>query len=291
MPDGTAMIAGKRISARQLPGLVETHTGTFPNVPIGTALATAMLAYNTHNRPIRERRVAAFMSILERGRWINTGEPIIFSRTAINEGQHRLEAIRRSGIEAPLDIRFGIDERAFFMTGTGASRTPGDTLHILGFPSGTAIAAAARLLWSYSERAFGGASWRLGADEIAECVQRWPQLIDAYRLATNFSEAKTARASATVAVFLFMQAKNLAIVEEFMSATLTGVVPHRHDPARLLREKLAKDYSLRLGTRESAVRRLALYLIAWQGWLAGDRSGELEWINGDPFPYLPDVTV
>lgn len=292
--DGSTMAAPKsrRIGARQLPQLIETYTGTLHDIPVSAALAREMLGFNVHNRPLRPLRVANFRSILERGRWVNTGEPVIFSRTALNEGQHRLKAIAETGIEAPLDIRFGIDERAFYVTGTGATRSPGDTLSILGIANGNQISAAVRLLHSYRTQTFGtGAGWRLGTDEIAEYVQGWPDLSAAAQFAQRSLEYGQIQSHAVAFAFLALRQKNEATVAGFLEGVKTGVVPHVGDPARLLREKLRDDWSLRTSTRDVRVRKLALYCLAWQLWLDGKRPKSLEWIAPDAFPYLPGVEL
>ncbi len=52
--------------------------------------------------------------MLREGRWLNTGEPIIVSREGIlNDGQHRLLAIKETNMSAELDIRFGVPRVAF----------------------------------------------------------------------------------------------------------------------------------------------------------------------------------
>ena len=84
-------------------------------------LAGWMLALNVNNRPMSPRAIDRFIKILQRGAWQLTGEPIIVANNGhLSDGQHRLTAIRRTGIAAECDIRFGIAREAFSVTGTGA---------------------------------------------------------------------------------------------------------------------------------------------------------------------------
>ena len=282
------------LTPESLPAMIETHTGSEANVQIGPELATAMLRFNTRNRPMREKRIVDFVRILEAGRWVNTGEPIIFSRTALNEGQHRVTAIVRSGVGASLDVRFGVSEEAFVVTGTGATRSSGDTLAILGIPSGNGVAAAAKLMLSYQNGGIdkSGLRWRVASDEVVAAVQRWPDLPAAYRkMVTHFSTGANQNASAAGFTFLAMRSKNEANVDAFLEAVATGVVPHRNDPARLLRERLMSDLALRVGTRDASLHRLALFINAWNLWLAGERPRGLVWDRAQPFPRVEGVEL
>ena len=279
-----------------LPALMRRYTGTLADVTCDRAIAGAILAYNTRNRAMRRNRVETFIRILEQKRWINTGEPIIMTRTTLNEGQHRLEAINRSGISAPLDLRFGIGDNAFEVTGSGATRTPADTLSILGVPSHFAIAAMLKILMFYDGEILPTSRVRFqsGGDEVLAAWQRWPDAIQAFHMMQNTVGARPNRlysASASAFAYLAMRQKNSGQVQDFLFAVATGVVNHIQDPARLLRERLMNDKTLLHHTYQAVVMRFALYILAWNAWVNGERPKVLVWHPQMPFPRVPGVVL
>jgi len=81
--------------------LARTTSQSFCDVLITPHIADLLLTLNTGNRPIRTRQLANFNEILKEKRYVNTGEPVIISDEGIlNEGQHRLTAVRDSGTAA-----------------------------------------------------------------------------------------------------------------------------------------------------------------------------------------------
>src|SRR5882724_12528290 len=62
----------------------------------------------------------------------------------VRDGQNRLHAIVRAGIPVRSVVARGVSEDAFDVMDTGRSRNAADVLHIHGFPSPNALAAAAR---------------------------------------------------------------------------------------------------------------------------------------------------
>ena len=92
---------------------------------------------------------------------INTGEPIIVSREGVlNEGQHRLTAVQRSGIGAVLDVPFGISREAFAATGTGARRTVGNVGAIAGKSRASMLSASRTGATSRSSPKWSSPRWK-----------------------------------------------------------------------------------------------------------------------------------
>ena len=65
---------------------------------IGPAYAEILLKRNTQNRPMQPHHVTYLVREMESARWMENGEPIIIGEDGlIKDGQHRLQAIIRSG--------------------------------------------------------------------------------------------------------------------------------------------------------------------------------------------------
>lgn len=75
---------------------------------IGPIEAADLLRYNTHNRPLDERRIDLLSADMSSGRWKETGIPVIVrmqgTERVIEDGQHRLHAIIRAHVTVPLYI-------------------------------------------------------------------------------------------------------------------------------------------------------------------------------------------
>lgn len=283
--------SGPELTAANLPDFIETHVGTIHNVEISRELARELLKHNNHNRPIRVGRVNHFIALINRGEWVNTGEPIIFSKRGLNEGQHRLSAIVEADVSVTADVRFGVDDTAFVVTGTGATRSAGDLLGIAGIPNGRNVAAGIKLLLNYDSRAFNTERTRnvITNAEVLEAIERWPDFTAAFAFSTRRFSGQRHHSPVGVFTFLALRHKNEATVGEFLEAVATGVVNDKRDPARLLRERMLLDPQLRINRADVGVARLALIIVAWRLWLNGARQSRLT--IPAIFPYLDEVTL
>ena len=82
---------------------------------------------------------------MQRGEWQLTGEATKLDHEGrVRAGQNRLHASVEAGIRVHSVVARGVSEGAFDVMDTGRSRNAADVLHIRGFPSQNALAAAAR---------------------------------------------------------------------------------------------------------------------------------------------------
>src|SRR4051812_3482650 len=82
--------------------------GSIPML-IDATMATAMLERNESNRPINDGRLRRWIDAMKRGEWKQNGDTIkITSCGILNDGQHRLTAVARSGVTIMTDVRFGL---------------------------------------------------------------------------------------------------------------------------------------------------------------------------------------
>ena len=93
-------------------------TTTMEMILVTPAVALNFLTNNRKNRTIRRQRVLQYARSMEHGRWMHTGEPIMFDTDGnLINGQHRLIAIVLSGKsiwmfvcdDLPSDVRTVID--------------------------------------------------------------------------------------------------------------------------------------------------------------------------------------
>ncbi len=101
---------------------------------------------NGHNRALNPATVQRYVSDMTHGRWVSTGNPIIFNSEGILlDGQHRLSAQVETGLTVRWLVVTGVDTVAQDCMDIGKQRAVSDQLHINGFDSGQTIAAVARL--------------------------------------------------------------------------------------------------------------------------------------------------
>lgn len=93
-----------------------------------------------------ESRVAVLVQAIQHGQWRLTHQGIALSAAgALQDGQHRLTAILRSGIPVQLQVSI-LEEDVFDVIDTGRARGPRDVLAIAGHAHAQRLPAAIRLV-------------------------------------------------------------------------------------------------------------------------------------------------
>lgn len=116
-------------------------------------LATEWLEKNVNNRPLNRNHVASLAGQMERGEWVENGDPIRFdSEGNMIDGQHRCWAVIASGVAYVCTVVSGLAPSAFATIDVGKRRSAPDCLAIQGELNTNVLAAA--LAWI--ERYFTG---------------------------------------------------------------------------------------------------------------------------------------
>lgn len=81
---------------------------------IGPAEAAALLAANTGNRKLREKRASFYGRVMQSGDWKLTHQGIAFSSEGLGvDLQHRLTAVVKTGVEIEIMVTEGLHPSAF----------------------------------------------------------------------------------------------------------------------------------------------------------------------------------
>jgi hypothetical protein len=248
--------------------LVANHSGTVTGL-VTADFATWLLALNTGNRNVMPENVARFRRMLQEGRWQNTGEPIIVSQEGIlNDGQHRLIAIKDTGIAAEADVRFGVARVAFKATGTGKRRSSAQVLGIEGYSNTTTQASIARLMMAYDANQMATFRQRsVEADEVLAMVDsddRIPEVAAKIRR-LRFAPVRAGGFGFVLAIACRNTPSDK--VFEFADLVASGLVSDETNPARRLHVRL-RDAAMRRERKD----QLDLALItakAWNAWVQG----------------------
>ncbi len=279
----------ERLTAEEIAELVRNHYG-MKTVLFDKEVAEAVLAYNTGNRKINKRKLQQLVDQMLRGAFINTGEPIIISREGVlNDGQHRLQAVVEAGVEVDMDVRFGISREAFRVTDTGASRTPGDVLTIMGAHSGGQVSSTVRLLLLYERGLPDSIRAFVSHEEIARAFERWRDVEDVVAAVNGHAFPKAVKSIPLYATaFLASRTPAKVKLETWLDAVATGLDVGRDHPAYQLRERLLRG--IPAATREGLMERFALMVKSWNLFAKGDTvpMREFRWTatgkNAEDFP-------
>jgi hypothetical protein len=101
------------------------------------------------NRKRKPARIIRYAEAMGYDGWLLTGEPLIFGKDRLLDGQNRLMACVRSGKSFRTHVAFGIEDNVFTVIDSGKSRTPGDTFFTAGVTSPEIVSPAIRWLMLY----------------------------------------------------------------------------------------------------------------------------------------------
>jgi hypothetical protein len=259
---------------------------------VGPELAARMLALNTGNRKVNQRRVDEFALAMASGEFINTGEPIIFSDQGIlNDGQNRLHAIVKSGVSIEVDVRFGIPRAAFVRTNTGASRNAADVLSIRGVGSAATIAATVRLLMAYERGLPEHLRDTFDNQAVDSAFSSWPEVPKAMAMVSEAGVRAAFRGTSLyAAVALALRHPKSSGISRWLESVETGYGLEPGDPVYALRERLTKPGKDGAFGRDRQLVRFALMIRSWMLFRDGKRvtTREFKWSRTDkePFPRM-----
>lgn len=132
---------------------------TITNEKITVEKAQAFLLKNKSNRPINKSNLDALILQMKKGLFHATGESIkIDENGVLVDGQHRLQAIVKTGKEFQLPVVRGLSPEAFKYIDTGKKRTAADVLGIDGVPNPTRVAAVVSFVLNFSGNRYSDAS-------------------------------------------------------------------------------------------------------------------------------------
>jgi hypothetical protein len=153
---------------------------------IGPSEASALLARNVSNRPLRPRYIESLARQMLDGYWQLVGDPIrVADNGRLLDGQHRLHAILASGTTHQFVMVEGLNDRAQLAMDSGIRRLFSDILQMSGEANCTTLASVTRMAlmrdlgYSYTEMASGG--MKFGSGQLQATLDRYPELRDAAR--------------------------------------------------------------------------------------------------------------
>lgn len=242
-------------------------------VTITQEMAKNLLLNNPKNRPIKRRHLEFLSEEMRCRRWKFNGDTIrIATDGSLIDGQHRLEAVARTGVSIQTLLVDNLDPDVFDTIDSGAKRSAGDTLSVVGERNGRNLAAA---LVVADELLIGKTDFfrtiRVSNSEILNMLDRHPNIRKS--LYWGRIMCRLAPPSITVALHYIFSRSNQEQADCFFRAVASGQSLEIFNPALVLRERLIDN-----ATAKGKVSRrymAALFIKAWNSWLAGTKLKNL----------------
>lgn len=254
---------------------------------ISPSVAKVWWQYNVNNRNLRAEHAESLRRDIEANEWKIDGMPIRFGtieegNPVLLDGQHRLKAIRDSGISTVSLVVTGIAVTAQDVMDTGAKRTFGDRLKMMGVPNSSDVAALTVKIYRWHN---GGIRNHIRKPTNAELFEVFysigdPQqhILNAGRMRRKFGGQPSVY---SLCSYLFHGIDGEDAADFFDKLCGDDPEVRMDNPIRLLHDKLLENK----GSREpmSEITLLAHVLKAWNLYRAGEVRKQLSWTSGGKY--------
>jgi hypothetical protein len=236
--------------------------------------------YNANNRPLSHGRVMAYAADMKAGDWKLNGEPLIFGKTRMIDGQHRLYACVEADVPFDSLVVEGVSDDVFDTVDTGKQRSGSDVLSIAGLgTNATTVAAAATLCVQYLR---GGmtANRKVTRPELREFVEAHHELGEWVAAAKKTAGWSRSYAAPCAAVAFLGGFKFPDKAHEFVTKFTTGEHLSVGSPILTLRERIRTEKNMQKPAR------FALFVLAWNAHVDGRKLSKMQSPRADEFPTI-----
>lgn len=231
--------------------------------------ARIFLRYNEDNRKLSNLFTNRLSKDIKTDKYAINGESIKFSiDEKLNDGQHRLQAILKSGLPMETFVTFGVTRASRMTLDQGKPRTTANYLSMDGRVNASKAAATAGLLLGFYE--FEGKD--ISKDNVAtkqdvrDYYYRNSDEIDFAVSHTNKRDMiPYAPTSALATAYFIIQKIDFDNVDDFYNAFMSGANIDHDSPINYLRSHLVND------NKASVRERIILILQYWIKWKKGEK--------------------
>jgi hypothetical protein len=220
-------------------------------VTITPALATIILRRNPDNRGIDKVKLAEIRSDLETGAWALNGESIVIDKNGfLNDGQHRLMAVRDSLVPMRSIVVFGVPRNTRQTVDQGKARTIADYLEMSGKPEDARVVAAiARMILFFKETSTVDTRRRKGIAPLTKGAILNAALDHATQIKRSIAKIGPrgtifGKKSLLAFVHLKLSEKAPVAADDFMAGVLDGANLSADSAIYSLRQRLINDPSM-----------------------------------------------
>lgn len=257
------------------------HTRT---VLVTPKLAQEWLAKNEGNRPLRPPVVQLYATDMAAGKWQMNGETIKLAVSGrVLDGQHRLQAIVKTGVSVQMLVVFDLPEDSFQTIDTGMRRS---MAHILGF-SGVQNCGVLASIGRWIAILGHGSEYtrnNVSSQTVLDMIQQHPL---SHHYATKFTNSaiKALLPSACGAVMTLAAEKyGQDVIDLFLSNFASGEGLKSGDPVFELRERMIQNRARVAKLQTPTV--VALTIKAVRAYASQRQVGLLRWAPSEEWPTL-----
>lgn len=200
-------------------------------------LAQKYLAFNSSNRPIRQRWVDTLAVMIRKGEWKLTHQGIAFDMNGrLVDGQHRLYAIVKAGVPVPMNVAHGLEDGSYRFIDGGLLRSWDDRIKLVNAISENKYIV--RIVRAYARHALHDRLVNINVIEDLFLEHTEAFYVVGARFAREQSRSITqAPVGAAIASYAMKHGpKSAAFLDEFMRAYDHA----KGSPALILRETLLR---------------------------------------------------
>lgn len=234
---------------------------------------------NIGNRTLREGRSDTFAQTIQGGNFQTTSQGISFTRDSqLNNGQHRLDAIKKSGKAVNIFCVFGENRDAFFVHDSQMGvRGGADILRIMGHEYTSSLSVMARIYHLISTKRYSGGAGATAPNYlIKKIVDDNPEMVVSAAVGQAVCSKFRCSSAPGGLLHFFIQrdSKVPDRAEEFFGRLIDGDGLKASSSIFQLREALLAKRLADSERQHTAriVAQTAAMVIAWNYWLAERRA-------------------
>lgn len=252
-------------------------------VRITPSLAEEWLGRNESNRNIRPSKVAQLVRDMKAGNFVLSGDSIRFDHNGnLIDGQHRLTAIRDSGVEVYSLVVHGLNPTVRAVIDTGTRRSAADALRMAGKNAASrSMAATIRLLLGIQSGVVvraGDAPPDVTHSEVVEFYDAHYEILDyAIAFSNRHHKSMHARPSALAAAMFIGAQRDLSQFTAFIVDVTELNFSGTGNPGRTLYKRLQ---SLRDEQHQNS-EEVYFILRAFEARLAGQSLAQMKSATGN----------
>lgn len=251
-------------------------------VELTPKMAQKFLDNNASNRALSAFTAEKYAKSIRRGEWKLNGEPIIiFSNGRTGNGQHRCDAVVKTGISIFTLLVSGIDEGVFGTIDGGKTRSAADALGIDGELNTTKLASATRTHLAYGLT--GRDEFCITTTQISNHLAAHP---DVRYWVQRYASSKSINfmpASFCGYMAIVSERHGRHELDKFFDQLATGVNLSEGSPALVLRDRLVSQTK----TNKLDKTVISAFIIkAINAFILGKKLTFLRYTNQEDFPVL-----
>lgn len=264
---------------------IEAGSPRYRVVTVTPDLAREWLKRNNRNRALHPQRVTDLAEAMKRGEWTENGDTITFSESGdVQDGQHRLAAVVKSGVPIRCLVVEGLPDEAQDTKDVGARRTFAAVLQIRGVASSTNVAALARLVFDHGTGQLRSHNHPPSHAQLLAVVEKHlDELRESNRVGKAVRRQLPISQNYTALAHWLCMPLDPDDSEFFFARLRDGQGLVEGDPIFALRKAIILD-AIKPRNRMDGVHHLALIIKAWNAYRKGEKIIVLAWRSGGARP-------